>query len=91
MPDRAGKGGSTIPETGPSRGAARAHERTDGRNLMFDLAEQLRQLRAEHYRQSGRNPKTVVQYPHLRIVLNAIQVKTTLPPSVSLRIGANLW
>ena len=67
-----------MPETGPSRGAARAPEPTEGPFLSFDLAEQIRQLRREHYWQSGRNSKTIVKYPDFRIVLTAIQGKSTI-------------
>lgn len=67
-----------MPETEPSRGAARAPELTEGPFLSFDLAEQICQLRQEHYWQSGRNSKTLVKYPDFRIVLTAIQAKTTI-------------
>ena len=67
-----------MPETEPSRGAARAPEPTEGPSLSFDLAEQIRHLRQEHYWQSGRNSKTIVKYPDFRIVLTAIQAKTTI-------------
>ena len=67
-----------MPEIQPSRGAARAPEATEGPSLTFDLAEQIRQLRQEHYWQSGRNSKTIVKYPDFRIVLTAIQAKTTI-------------
>lgn len=67
-----------MPETEPARGAARAPEPTDGPSISFNLAEQIRQLRQEHYWQSGRNSKTIVKYPDFRIVLTAIQAKTTI-------------
>ena len=67
-----------MPETGQSRGAARAPEPTEGPSLSFDLADQIRQLRQEHYWQSGRNSKTIVKYADFRIVLTAIQAKTTI-------------
>jgi len=67
-----------MPETEPSRGAARAPEPTEGPSLWFDLAEQIGQLRQEHYWQSGRNSKTIVKYPDFRIVLTAIRAKTTI-------------
>jgi quercetin dioxygenase-like cupin family protein len=67
-----------MPETEPSRGTARTLEPTEGPTLTFDLARQVRQLRAEHYWQSGRNSKTIVKYPDFRIVLTAIQAKTPI-------------
>ncbi|MGD0668281.1 MAG: cupin domain-containing protein [Bryobacteraceae bacterium] len=67
-----------MPETESSRGAARAPEPTEGPSLTFDLAEQLGQLRRERYWQSGRNSKTIVKYPDFRMVLTAIQAKTTI-------------
>jgi quercetin dioxygenase-like cupin family protein len=67
-----------MPDTEPSRGAARAPEPTEGPFLSFDLAEQIRQLRQEHYWQSGRNSKTIVKYADFRIVLTAIKAETTI-------------
>jgi len=67
-----------MPESEPSRGAARAPEPTEGPSLTFDLADQIRQLRQERYWQSGRNSKTVVKYPDFRIVLTAMQANTTI-------------
>lgn len=65
-------------ESEQSRGAARALEPTEGSLLAFDLAGQIEQLRREPYWQSGRNSKTIVHYPDLRVVLTAIQAKTTI-------------
>ena len=67
-----------MPETEPSRGAARATEPTEGPSLTFDLAEQIASLRQEPYWQSGRNSKTIVKYPDFRIVLTAIKANTTI-------------
>ena len=67
-----------MPETEQSRGAARAPEPTEGPSITFDLADQINQLRQEHYWQSGRNSKTIVKYPDFRLVLTAIQAKTTI-------------
>lgn len=67
-----------MPESEPSRGAARASIPTEGPFLTFDLAEQIAQLRQEPYWQSGRNSKTIVKYEDLRVVLTAIQAKTTI-------------
>src|SRR5665811_1877369 len=66
-----------MPETEPSRGAARASEPTEGPSLTFDLAEQIASLRQEPYWQSGRNSKTIVKYPDFRVVLTALQASTT--------------
>lgn len=47
------------------------------------------QLRAEHYRQSGRNAKTIVKYPDLR---TAMQAKTTIHERHSGgRISVQTW
>jgi quercetin dioxygenase-like cupin family protein len=67
-----------MPETEPSRGAARASEPTEGPSLTFDLAEQIASLRQEPYWQSGRNSKTIVKYTDFRVVLTAIKAKTTI-------------
>ena len=67
-----------MPETEPSRGAARSPEPTEGPSLTFDLAEQIASLRQEPYWQSGRNSKTIVKYPDFRVVLTAIQANTTI-------------
>lgn len=61
-----------------SRGAARAFEKTDGPFLTFDLAGEIRRLREEQYWQSGRNSRTLVKYPDLRVVLTAIRAGTTI-------------
>jgi quercetin dioxygenase-like cupin family protein len=68
-----------MPESQTTRGAARAYEATAGPSLIFDLTEQIRELRQESYWQSGRNSKTLVHYDDFRIVLTAIQAKTTIP------------
>jgi len=68
-----------MPESEPSRGAARAPEPTEGPSLTFDLADQIRQLRQERYWQSGRNSKTVVKYPDFRIVLTALKAHKKIP------------
>jgi len=67
-----------MPEFETSRGAARAPEATDGPSLTFDLAQQIRELRQESYWQSGRNSKTLAKYSDFRIVLTALQAKTTI-------------
>ena len=67
-----------MPESMENRGAARAPEVTAGPSLTFDLAEQVKELRQESYWQSGRNSKTLVKYDDFRIVLTAIQAKTTI-------------
>ena len=60
------------------RGAARATEPTEGPYLSYDLGQQIEELRRESYWQSGRNSKTIVKYPDLRIVLMAIQKNTVI-------------
>lgn len=67
-----------MPKTGPSRGAARPLEPIEGPSLTFDIANQIQHLHQEPYWQSGRNSKTIVKYPDFRIVLTAIQGKTTI-------------
>jgi quercetin dioxygenase-like cupin family protein len=67
-----------MPDPETSRGAARAPEATAGPSLTFDLAQQIRELRQESYWQSGRNSKTLVKYDDFRIVLTALQAKTTI-------------
>ena len=67
-----------MPNTEPSHGDARATEPTEGPSLSFDLAEQIRQLRQEHYWQSGRNSKTIVKYTDFRIVLTTVKAETTI-------------
>jgi len=67
-----------MAEVEQSRGAARALEPTEGPSLIFDLAEQIQHLRHEPYWQSGRNSKTIVKYPDLRIVLTAIRGNTAI-------------
>ena len=67
-----------MPETEPSRGAARASEPTEGPSLTFDLAQQIASLRQEHYWQSGRNSKTIVKHPDFRMVLTAMKANTTI-------------
>jgi quercetin dioxygenase-like cupin family protein len=67
-----------MPEFETSHGAARAPEATAGPSLTFDLAQQIRDLRQESYWQSGRNSKTLVKYDDFRIVLTALQAKTTI-------------
>jgi quercetin dioxygenase-like cupin family protein len=67
-----------MPDPETSRGAARAPEVTAGPFLTFDLAQQIRELRQESYWQSGRNSKTLVKYDDFRIVLTALQAKTTI-------------
>jgi len=67
-----------MPEFETSRGAARAPEATAGPSLTFDLAQQIRDLRQESYWQGGRNSKTLVKYDDFRIVLTALQAKTTI-------------
>ena len=67
-----------MPNTEPSHGDARATEPTEGPSLSFDLTEQIRQLRQEHYWQSGRNSKTIVKYTDFRIVLTAVKAETTI-------------
>jgi len=61
-----------------SRGTARALEPTEGPLLALDLGDQVEQLRHEPYWQSGRNSKTVVHYSDLRVVVTAIQAKTSI-------------
>jgi quercetin dioxygenase-like cupin family protein len=61
-----------------SRGAARAPENTAGPSLSFDLSQQIRELRSESYWQSGHNAKTLVKYDDFRMVLTAIEGKTTI-------------
>jgi quercetin dioxygenase-like cupin family protein len=65
-------------ETKPPQGAARESVPTEGPAITFDLAEQIRRLHQEPYWQSGRNSKTIVKYPDLRMVLTAIQAKSTI-------------
>ena len=60
------------------RGTARAPESTVGPWLAFDLAGQIDQLRHEPYWQSGRNSKTLVHYPDLRLVLTALRADATI-------------
>ena len=67
-----------MPDPETSRGAARAPEATAGPSLTFDLAQQIRELRQESYWQSGRNSKTLAKYSDFRIVLTALQAKTTI-------------
>jgi quercetin dioxygenase-like cupin family protein len=67
-----------MPDPETSRGAARAAEVTAGPSLTFDLAQQIRELRQESYWQSGRNSKTLAKYADFRIVLTALQAKTTI-------------
>jgi quercetin dioxygenase-like cupin family protein len=67
-----------MPDPETSRGAARAPEATAGPFLTFDLAQQIRELRQESYWQSGRNSKTLAKYSDFRIVLTALQAKTTI-------------
>lgn len=67
-----------MPESTTSRGAARAPEATTGASLTFDLARQIRELRQESYWQGGRNSKTLVKYDDFRIVLTAMEGKTTI-------------
>ena len=67
-----------MPEFETSRGAARTPEATAGPSLTFDLAQQIRELRQESYWQSGRNSKTLAKYSDFRIVLTALQAKTTI-------------
>ncbi len=67
-----------MPDSETSRGAARAPEVTAGPSLTFDLSQQVRDLRQEPYWQSGRNSKTLVKYDDFRIVLTALQAKTTI-------------
>lgn len=67
-----------MPDPETSRGAARAAEATAGPSLAFDLAQQIRELRQESYWQSGRNSKTLAKYSDFRIVLTALQAKTTI-------------
>jgi quercetin dioxygenase-like cupin family protein len=60
-------------------GAQRAPEPTGSPLLPFDLTSELKRLRTEdHPWQSGRNARTLVKYPNLRIVL------------IGLRPGANI-
>jgi quercetin dioxygenase-like cupin family protein len=58
--------------------SSRASVPTVGPSVTFDLAEQIRRLHQEPYWQSGRNSKTLVKYADLRMVLTAIQAKTTI-------------
>ena len=67
-----------MPVSDRTRGAARPTEPTEGPFLAFNLAEQIHSLRQEPYWQSGRNSKTIAKYHDLRIVLTAIQAKTTI-------------
>jgi len=67
-----------MPVSDRTRGAARPTEPTEGPFLAFNLAEQIHSLRQEPYWQSGRNSKTIVKCHDLRIVLSAIQAKTTI-------------
>jgi quercetin dioxygenase-like cupin family protein len=67
-----------MPDFDASRGAARAPEVTAGPFLTFDLTEQIGELRQESYWQSGRNSKTLVKFDDFRMVLTAIQAKTTI-------------
>jgi quercetin dioxygenase-like cupin family protein len=67
-----------MPDSETSRGAARAPETTAGPSLTVDLAQQIRELRQECYWQSGRNSKTLAKYSDFRIVLTALQAKTTI-------------
>src|ERR1035437_7968008 len=78
MPKWARKGPLIMPQAEPSRGDARTPEPTEGPFLTFDLAEQIAHLRQESYWQSGRNSKTIVKYSDFRVVLTAIQAKTTI-------------
>jgi quercetin dioxygenase-like cupin family protein len=67
-----------MPDFESSRGAPRAPDVTAGPSLTFDLAQQIRELRQESYWQSGRNSKTLAKYSDFRIVLTALQAKTTI-------------
>jgi len=67
-----------MPELQTPRGAARPQAATDGPSLIFDLSREIRALRQETYWQSGRNSKTLVKNHDLRIVLTAIEAKTTI-------------
>lgn len=67
-----------MPDSEGFRGAARATEPTAGPSLVFDLPQQIRELRQEHYWQSGRNSKTLAKYDDLRLVLTAIRANTTI-------------
>lgn len=67
-----------MADAASSRGAARAVEPTAGPSLIFDIPEQIRELRQEPYWQSGRNSKTLVKYDDFRIVLTAISANTTI-------------
>jgi quercetin dioxygenase-like cupin family protein len=67
-----------MPESEPSRGAARTPQATAGPSLTFDLTEQIRELRQEPYWQSGRNSKMLVKHDDFRIVLTALKASTTI-------------
>lgn len=61
--------------TGTSHGTAeRAAHWMAGSMLSFDLAHEVRQLQEEeHWRQAGRNAKTLVKEANLRVVLMALR------------------
>jgi quercetin dioxygenase-like cupin family protein len=72
------RGGRIMPESGQSRGVARALEPTQGQSLAFAIEEQIEQLREEPYWQSGRNGKTLVHYDDFRVVLTTMQANTAI-------------
>lgn len=65
-------------QRGPTRGAARAPEPTEGPWLAFGLDAEIEQLQEEPYWQSGHNSKTIVHFPDLRMVVTAMQANTTI-------------
>lgn len=54
-------------------------EPTAGAFLHFDLAQEMRQLEAEHPWQSGRNAKTIVKFPDFRVILIMMRGQSRIP------------
>ncbi len=69
--------GSTEPHERPT-GPQRTPEPTAGVFLEFDLNAQIQQLKSEPAWQSGRNAKTMVNYPDFRLVLMVVKAKTRI-------------
>ncbi len=60
------------------RRSQRPPERMDGPFLEFELRAQIELLKHENAYQRGRNSKTLVKYPDLRIVLTVLKAGTHL-------------
>ncbi len=60
-------------------GTGRAHEPFAGPSFQFDVAAQAEQLRqGREWTNTGRNAKTLVKYPDLRIILTVIRAGTRI-------------